>query len=145
MDYCIRLATPHDTHSISLLFSNLTGLTISPLYIENRLHFMHDHPHNLYLYEEQGQVLGTLSFRIREHADSTLKLSEASVISSTETSQHELVGDRLREFAAQLASQHSCTGLWWVSSEQDYMNGSPSLSPSPHHQESGYRLVKRYL
>ncbi|MFC5450525.1 hypothetical protein [Paenibacillus aestuarii] len=145
MDYCIRLATSHDSHSISLLFSNLTGRTISPLYIENRLHFMHDHPYNLYLYEQQGQILGTLSFRIREYADSTLKLSEAAMISSTEADQHELVGGRLRAFAEQLASQHACTGLWWVADEQETMNGTYSLSQSLYRQESGYRLIKRYL
>ncbi|MBD0382102.1 GNAT family N-acetyltransferase [Paenibacillus sedimenti] len=145
MDYVIRQATPQDTNQISLFLSRRTGKAISPLHIENRLHFMRSTSSEwLFVYEEQNEILGTLAFRIRQSSDAHLKISEASLISSDETQQHQIAGSKLREYAEQLANQHECTGLWWVAGLES-KNGTHSLSQSPGFQESGYRFVKRFL
>ncbi|HEY1216025.1 MAG TPA: hypothetical protein VGE93_20545 [Bryobacteraceae bacterium] len=145
MNYVIRQATPQDTKEISLFLSRYTGKAISPLHIENRLHFMRNTPFELlFVYEAQCEILGTLAFRIRQYGDNDLKISEASLISSNETQQHQIAGSKLKEYAEQLANQHECTGLWWAAGSES-KNGTQSLGQSLGFQETGYRFVKRFL
>ncbi|MFD0695110.1 hypothetical protein ACFQZT_13460 [Paenibacillus sp. GCM10027628] len=145
MNLVIRQATPQDTKEISLFLSRHTGKSISPLHIENRLHFMRGTPYeSLFVCETKSEILGTLAFRIRQCGDNEFKNSEASLISSNATQQHQIAGSKLKEYAEQLANQHECTGLWWVAGSES-KNGTQSLSQSLGFQETGYRFVKRFL
>ncbi|NEW07484.1 GNAT family N-acetyltransferase [Paenibacillus sp. SYP-B3998] len=145
MDYVIRQATSQDTTQISSLISQLTGKSISPLHIENRLHFMQSHPNeSLYVYVEENQIRGTLGFRIRESTDSDLKFSEVSVLSLDEPSEDPNATDKLKHFAELLANKHACTGMWWVTGSER-KNGTHALGQQLGFQETGYKFVKRFL
>ncbi|CAH1228251.1 hypothetical protein PAECIP111891_06258 [Paenibacillus allorhizoplanae] len=147
MTTCIREATPQDTSAISSLVSHLTGKLISPLHIENRLHNMRGNPDELlYVYEEKNRILGTLSFRIRrDHAAHDVTFSEISVISykqDPDSNQAPLA--QLRSYAEQLASDHNCSGMMWLTDEES-TDMSRSARPPIGFHETGYRFVKRFL
>jgi hypothetical protein len=143
----IREATPQDTSAISSLVSHLTGKLISPLHIENRLHNMRGNPDELlYVYEEQNRILGTLSFRIRrDHAEHDVTFSEISVISfkqDPDSNQAPLA--QLRSYAEQLASDHNCSGMMWLTDVESTDISRTARPPIGFH-ETGYRFVKRFL
>jgi hypothetical protein len=145
MKYVIRHATSQDTKQISSFITKLTGKAISPLHIENRLHFMRDNPHEmLYVYEEKQQILGTLGFRILKSNDTELKLCEVSVISFDETNGSTNAADKLKLYAEELAANHACSGMWWLAGSER-KNGTHSSNQPIGFQESGYRFVKRFL
>ncbi|MNR22302.1 hypothetical protein D3C85_1392490 [compost metagenome] len=147
MTSIIREATPQDTSAISSLVSHLTGKTISPLHIENRLYNMRDNPDELlYVYEEKDQILGTLSFRIRrDHEAQHITFSEISVISFQNDPATNLAPmEQLKSYAEQLTYDHNCSGMMWLTDTgtTDITRSRPS--PVGFH-ESGYRFVKRFL
>ncbi|MEW9699370.1 GNAT family N-acetyltransferase [Paenibacillus sp. SI8] len=145
MSHVIRLATPEDTTLISMFITNLTGKAIFPLHIENRLHFMRNHPNEmLYVYEENKQILGTLGFRIRPEEGTDVKISEVSIISFDETNGSTDPSDKLKQYAEELASKHACTGIWWIAGSEQ-KNGTHASNQTLRHQETGYRFVKRFL
>ncbi|MZQ82853.1 GNAT family N-acetyltransferase [Paenibacillus sp. 5J-6] len=145
MTYIIREAQPQDTKEISNFVSRRTGKTISPLHIENRLHFIRDNPdESLYVYEEENQILGTLGFRIRKADDAVVKFSEISVISMEETNSRQAAADKLKSYAEQLTQEHSCSGMWWITGSEINGDSRNAQQPLGFH-ETGYRFVKRFL
>ncbi|MBA2941770.1 GNAT family N-acetyltransferase [Paenibacillus sp. CGMCC 1.16610] len=145
MTYIIREANPQDTKEISNFVSKRTGKMISPLHIENRLHFMRDNPdESLYVYEEENQILGTLGFRIRQADDAVVKFSEVSVISMEETDSSQAAADKLKSYAEQLAQEHACSGMWWITGSENHGDSRKAQQPLGFH-ETGYRFVKRFL
>jgi hypothetical protein len=145
MTYIIREATSQDTKEISTFVSQRTGKAISPLHIENRLHFMRENPdESLYVYEEKNQILGTLGFRIRHSADTVVKFSEISVISVEETNSRQAAADKLKSYAEQLTSEHACSGMWWITGSEKNDETRASNEPLGFN-ETGYRFVKRFL
>ncbi|NOU72588.1 GNAT family N-acetyltransferase [Paenibacillus sp. LMG 31458] len=145
MTYTIREATSQDTKQISSFVSERTGKAISPLHIENRLHFMRENPdESLYVYEEKNQILGTLGFRIRHGSDMILKFSEISVISVDETKNRQAAADKLKSYAEQLTSKHACSGMWWITGSEKNDESRATNEPLGFH-ETGYRFVKRFL
>ncbi|OAS23875.1 hypothetical protein [Paenibacillus oryzisoli] len=147
MTTCIREATSQDTSAISSLVSHLTGKMISPLHIENRLHNMRDNPDELlYVYEEKNRILGTLSFRIRrDQAAHNVTFSEISVISFQEDpDSNQAPLEHLRSYAEQLASDHNCSGMMWLTDVASPDQSRAAQSPIGFH-ETGYRFVKRFL
>ncbi|MEC0226590.1 GNAT family N-acetyltransferase [Paenibacillus alba] len=145
MTYIIREATSQDTKEISTFVSARTGKDISPLHIENRLHFMRDNPNeSLYVYEEQNQILGTLGFRIRQGDGEILKFSEISVISLDETKHQQAAADKLKNYAEQLTKKHACNGMWWITGAEKHDQSRENNEPLDFH-ETGYRFVKRFL
>lgn len=144
MTYIIREATTRDTKEISTFVSRRTGKMISPLHIENRLHFMRENPNeSLYVYEEENQILGTLGFRIRQSEDDIITFSEISVISieEDEAKSPQAAGNKLKSYAEQLAQKHACSGMWWITGAE---NNTDSRKANGFH-ETGYRFVKRFL
>lgn len=147
MTTCIREATPQDTSAISSLVSRLTGKMISPLHIENRLHNMRDNPDELlYVFEEKNRILGTLSFRIRrDQAAHNVTFSEISVISfKQDPDSNQAPLEQLRSYAEQLASDHNCSGMLWLTDVESTDKSRATQSPIGFH-ETGYRFVKRFL
>lgn len=145
MTYIIREATSQDTKEISTFVSQRTGKAISPLHIENRLHFMRENPDELlFVYEEKNQILGTLSFRIRHSTDTVLKFSEISVISVDETKSHQAAADKLKSYAEQLTTEHDCSGMWWITGSEKNDETRTESGPLGFH-EKGYKFVKRFL
>ncbi|GFZ84908.1 acetyltransferase [Paenibacillus marchantiophytorum] len=145
MTYIIREATSQDTKEISSFISERTGKTISPLHIENRLHFMRENPNeSLYVYEEKNQILGTLGFRVRQSADTIFKYSEISVISVNEANNPPAAADKLKSYAEQLTQKHDCTGMWWISGSEKHDESRADREPLGF-QETGYKFVKRFL
>ncbi|TXK83911.1 hypothetical protein [Paenibacillus sp. N3.4] len=144
MKYVIRKATSQDTQGISSFVSACTGKAISPLHIENRLHFMRDNPdESLYVYEEKNQILGTLSFRIRRSSDTILKFSEISVISSIVPNHRQAAADNLKKYAERLTTENECSGMWWIAGSEK--NSSPPANEPIGFHETGYKFVKRFL
>lgn len=145
MTYIIREANPRDTKEISTFVFKRTGKMISPLHIENRLHFMRENPdESLYVYEEENQILGTLGFRIRQADDAVVKFSEISVISMDGNNDCEAAADKLKRYAEQLAQKHACSGMWWITGSEK--NGDSRKANEPiGFRETGYRFVKRFL
>lgn len=144
----IREATPQDTTAISSLISHLTGKSISPLHIENRLHNMRDNPNEvLYVYEKQNRILGTLSFRIRrDDEEANLAFSEISVLSiPMDPESNDAPMDRLKSYAEQLTSDHNCVGMMWLTGA-DPADHKTRVAQAPiGFHETGYRFVKRFL
>ncbi|NOV02591.1 GNAT family N-acetyltransferase [Paenibacillus planticolens] len=145
MTYIIREANSRDTKEISSLVFKRTGKLISPLHIENRLHFMRGNPdESLYVYEEENQILGTLGFRIRQADDAVVKFSEISVISIEETNQSQTAAEKLKSYAEQLTQEHACSGMWWITGSENNSDSRRANEPLGFH-ETGYRFVKRFL
>ncbi|MDR6883409.1 GNAT family N-acetyltransferase [Bacillus sp. 3255] len=144
MTYIIRQATTQDTEEISSFVSQRTGKLISPLHIENRLHFMRENPdESLYVYEEENRILGTLGFRIRHSEDDIIKFSEISVISieEDESNSPQAAGNKLKSYAEQLALKHACSGMWWITGAENHTDNRKVCG----FHETGYRFVKRFL
>ncbi|RTE08695.1 hypothetical protein [Paenibacillus whitsoniae] len=145
MTHTIREATSQDTQLITEFIINLTGKTISPIHVASRLLNMLDLPdERLYVYVEHGRLQGTLGFRIRRSEGTAVTFGEASLLAEATPRQ------QLADFAEQLASDHGCSGIWWLSC----LPSEPgALTADPRHadnaligsQENGYRFVKQFL
>ncbi|WNR44463.1 GNAT family N-acetyltransferase [Paenibacillus roseipurpureus] len=148
MTSIIREATPQDTTAISALISQLTGKSISPLHIENRLYSMRDNPDELlYVYEEKNRILGTLSFRIKRDAEQfgQLIFSEISVMSAANDSPSaQDPRAQLEDYAVQLANKHNCAGMMWLTETGAAHPSREAQSPIGF-DETGYRFVKRFI
>ncbi|OBZ10263.1 GNAT family N-acetyltransferase [Bacillus sp. FJAT-26390] len=82
----------------------------------NRLAFVAQSPYDsLYVYEEDGLVLGTLGFRIRENIEEVSRFGEISVIVVDRQAKRKGIGKVLMDYADKLAKEHECKGTWLVS------------------------------
>jgi len=138
----IRKLQKRDSKSISSLLAQLGGENedrITSLY-----DFIRSHPLNeVYVYEENGSIIGLLGFRLRQNLEDGSQYGEISIIVVDENHRRKGIGQKLFAFAENLARQHKCKGTWLVSgfhrsSEAHKFYGELG------YEATGYRFVKKF-
>ncbi|OYD09683.1 GNAT family N-acetyltransferase [Paludifilum halophilum] len=116
MSLYIREANNGDAEILAKLMGELTHEPISVQAAEDRLNFVRNSPFDfLYVCAEKQDVLGFMSFRIRENIESPSRYGEISAIVVHPEVQNQGVGRFLVEYAEKLAKKHGCMGTWLVS------------------------------
>lgn len=116
MKYLIRAATKNDCYSLSRLMTQLLNRDITEEQMQDRLGFVEKSPFDqLFVYEEDGKVIGTLGFRIRENIEDTTRYGEISVLVVDQEAKRKGIGKTLMNYADNLAKELDCKGTWLVS------------------------------
>lgn len=116
MPSLIRAAKQQDIPILSILFSDLSGHTVSEDDVLDRLKLIEASTiDELFVYEQDGKILGTLSFRIRENIEERSRYGEISVLIIKKEARNAGIGRKLMEFAEQHAKALNCKGTWLVS------------------------------
>ena len=143
MSLSIREAKAKDVVELCSLMEELSGHAISKEGMENRLNFVANSPFDsLYICEEGKEVLGLLSFRIRENVEEVSKFGEISAIVTDPQKRRKGVGRFMMDFAEKLADEKGCIGTWLVSGfgrEEEAHKFYKELG----YQINGYRFVKK--
>ncbi len=140
----VRSAEIEDIPVLCTLMEQLTGHTVTPDTMENRLSFVAESPFDsLYVCHENEAVLGLLAFRIRENIEDVSRYGEVSVIVVDEEARRKGVGRFLMEFAERLAVEKECIGTWLVSGFGREENAHHFYKDIGY-EVTGYRFVKRF-
>jgi len=142
MSFIIRQAQQTDVPVLSILFSDLSGHTVTEDDVLDRLKLVEASAiDELFVYEQDGTVLGTLAFRIRENIEERSRYGEISVLIIKEEARNAGIGRTLMEFAEQHAKALNCKGTWLVSGfgrEEEAHKFYKRLG----YTMNGYRFVK---
>jgi GNAT superfamily N-acetyltransferase len=142
MSSFIRAAEPKDIPDLSILFSDLSGHTVTENDVQDRLKLIEASAiDELYVFEQGQHVLGALAFRIRENIEERSRYGEISVLIIKEEARKVGIGRKLMEFAEQHAKELNCKGTWLVSGlgrEEEAHKFYKTLGYSIN----GYRFVK---
>ena len=142
MSFIIRQAQQTDVPALSILFSDLSGHTVTEDDVLDRLKLVEASAiDELFVYEQDGTVLGTLAFRIRENIEERSRYGEISVLIIKEEARNAGIGRTLMEFAEQHAKALNCKGTWLVSGfgrEEEAHKFYKTLG----YTINGYRFVK---
>lgn len=96
--------------------TQLLNRDITEEQMQNRLEFVESSPFDqLFVYEEDGKVLGVLGFRIRENIEDTTRYGEVSVLVVDQEAKRKGIGKTLMNYADNLAKELNCKGTWLVS------------------------------
>lgn len=112
----IRRASKSDAPQLAVLMGQLTGNTVTENDMINRLEYVSKtFLEELYVYDENGVVLGILGFRVRECIEEVNRYGEVSVLVTDEAHHHNGIGKALIDFAEDHAREAGCNGTWLIS------------------------------
>jgi GNAT superfamily N-acetyltransferase len=112
----IRRASFEDAAQLAILMEQLTGNRVTESDMVNRLDYVSKtFLEELYVYDEDGKILGILGFRIREAIEEVNRYGEVSVLVTDESHHHLGIGRSLIDFAEKHAQEAGCTGTWLIS------------------------------
>jgi GNAT superfamily N-acetyltransferase len=142
MEFMIRKAEPKDIPDLCFLLGELSGHTLTPADVEDRLRMIEESAiDELYVYEQENTLQGLLGFRIRENVEEPSRYGEISVLITKPEMRQLGVGRVLMEFAEQRARDLGCKGTWLVSGfgrEEEAHKFYTRLG----YKATGYRFVK---
>lgn len=140
----IREARKDDAVWLRGLMEQLSGQTTTVEDVLDRLQFIENSKIDfMFVYEDEGRVLGLMAFRIRENIEKVSKYGEISAIVVDENYRGRGIGRLMVEYAETLAKEMGCTGTWLVSSlhrEKDAHKFYKHLG----YEITGYRFVKLF-
>lgn len=138
----IRKLQAQDHESVVQLLAQLDGEDMSvniPMY-----DFLKQHPSNeVYVYEEGGEVVGLLGFRLRQNLEDGSQYGEISIIVVDENHRRKGIGQKLFDFAEDLARKHKCKGTWLVSGIHR-ASEAHQFYEELGYEVTGYRFVKKF-
>lgn len=112
----IRKASFNDAAQLAILMGQLTGNNITENDMINRLEYVSKtFLEELYVYDQNGKILGILGFRIRECIEEVNRFGEVSVLVTDEAHKNNGIGKTLIDFAEQHAREAGCNGTWLIS------------------------------
>lgn len=112
----IRRASFEDAAQLAILMGQLTGNPVTESEMINRLDYVSKtFLEELYVYDENGKILGILGFRVRECIEEVNRFGEVSVLVTDEAHHHNGIGKKLIDFAEQHAQECGCNGTWLIS------------------------------
>jgi GNAT superfamily N-acetyltransferase len=112
----IRRASKSDAQQLAVLMGQLTGNTVTENDMINRLEYVSKNfLEELYVYDENGVVLGILGFRVRECIEEVNRYGEVSILVTDEAHHHNGIGKALIDFAEDHAREAGCNGTWLIS------------------------------
>jgi len=140
----MRPAERRDVKALAYMLGELAGEPMTESEAEDRLRFCENSPFDsLYVYEEEGEVLGVCAFRIRENIESVSRFGEVSAIVVHPAARRRGIGRIMLDFMQELAREQGCLGLWLVSGfgrEEEAHNFYREYG----FQVTGIRFVKRF-
>jgi N-acetylglutamate synthase-like GNAT family acetyltransferase len=140
----IRPAERRDVKALALLLGELAGAPMTEAEAEDRLRLCENSPIDfLYVYEEDGEVLGVCAFRIRENIESVSRYGEVSAIVVRPDARRRGIGRIMLDVMEELARGKGCLGLWLVSGfgrEEE----AHTFYRDYGFEVTGYRFVKRF-
>lgn len=144
MAYSIRKAQEADIPKLCILMEELSGHQISSDQMLDRLQFVEQsNIDSLFICEENGEVLGAFSFRIRENIEEVSRFGEISTIVVNPNDRRGGVGKFMMDYAEKLATEYGCIGTWLVSGfgreEEAHM-----FYKQIGYQINGYRFIKLF-
>lgn len=144
MDYTLREMEERDVIEVCNLIFELTGNTITPENMTDRLNLVKSSPiDELYVCEIEGMVQGILGFRIRHNIEEVSKFGEISVIVTKSSSRRSGIGRAMMKYAERMAKSKGCIGTWLVTGldrEEEAHNFYRSLG----YKVNGYRFIKPF-
>ncbi|HOV25786.1 MAG TPA: GNAT family N-acetyltransferase [Pseudobacteroides sp.] len=144
MPLSIRKAVEKDIPTLCTLMEQLSGHAVDDKQMLNRLQMIEESKIDfLYVCEEDGEILGLLSFRIRENVEEVSRFGEISAIVVNKEKRKKGVGKFMMDYAENLAHEMGCIGTWLVSGfgrEEEAHKFYKSLG----YKINGYRFVKRF-
>ncbi|NDJ75661.1 MAG: GNAT family N-acetyltransferase [Chloroflexi bacterium] len=144
MESGIRPMQPDDIPAVCRLMGQLMGEEMSAADMQSRLDWVNRSPIDwLYVYEDAGQVVGVLGFRLRERLEHPSRHGEISVLVTDAVVRWQGIGRALVAFAEGLAHQHGCAGMFLVSGfkrQDEAHRFYERLGYAP----TGYRFVKTF-
>jgi GNAT superfamily N-acetyltransferase len=112
----IRRASKGDATQLAVLMGQLTGNTVTENDMIDRLEYVSKNfLEELYVYDENGVVLGILGFRVRECIEEVNRYGEVSILVTDESHHHNGIGKALIDFAENHARESGCNGTWLIS------------------------------
>ncbi|MFD0678877.1 MULTISPECIES: GNAT family N-acetyltransferase [unclassified Paenibacillus] len=112
----IRKAVDEDIPMLCKLMLQLGGEGISYDDMRDRLRMTEQSDSDtIYIYEQEGLVLGTLVFRVRENIREVSRYGEICIIVVDALSKRSGIGRSLMKFAEQLALELGCKGTYLIS------------------------------
>jgi GNAT superfamily N-acetyltransferase len=138
----IREMESRDIPAVCALIPQLTGETISPADMQNRLDWVAQSPIDwMYVAEIDDRVVGWMGFRLRECVERVRRYGEISAVVTDASVRGQGVGRALVDFAETLAHEHHCAGTWLVSG---FARKDEAHRVYEHlgYQTTGYRFVK---
>jgi GNAT superfamily N-acetyltransferase len=112
----IRRASFEDAAQLAVLMEQLTGNTVTESDMVNRLDYVSKtFLEELYVYDENGTILGILGFRVREAIEEVNRYGEVSILVTDEAHHHLGIGKTLIDFAEKHARESGCNGTWLIS------------------------------
>ncbi len=140
----MRKADVSDIHALCGLMTELSGQSITPEQMQDRLKMVEESRiDSLFVCEENGTILGLLGFRIRENLEEASCFGEISAIDENHDKRRSGVGRFMMEYAEILARQFNCKGMWLVSGlkrEEEAHKFYKQLG----YDITGYRFVKLF-
>ncbi len=144
MSLTIRKALEADIPILCTLMEQLSGHAIDNKQMLNRLQMIEESKIDyLYVCEEDGEILGLLSFRIRENVEEVSRFGEIAAIVVDPEQRKKGVGKFMMDYAENLAQEMGCIGTWLVSGfgrEEEAHKFYKRLG----YEINGYRFVKRF-
>lgn len=138
----IREAEKKDIYALKSLFEELNGHEITLTEVENRLNFVASSPIDfLFVYELATEVIGLMGFRIRENIEEISRFGEISLLVVNLKYRKQGFGQKMMEFAENLALKKNCKGTWLVSGFSREEQAHPFYK-SLGYEITGYRFVK---
>jgi len=140
----MRRAEQKDIDALCALMGEMSGNTISPEQMLNRLQLVEESKiDSLFVCEKDSQIVGLLGFRIRENLEEVSRFGEVSEIVVNHDSRRQGVGRFMMNYAEKLAKELGCKGMWLVSGfarEKEAHTFYKRLG----YQTTGYRFVKPF-
>ncbi|NOU95950.1 GNAT family N-acetyltransferase [Paenibacillus sp. LMG 31456] len=140
---CIRKAVAEDTPMLCKLMFQLSEEAISYDDMQDRLRMTEQSlSDTIYIYEQEGCVLGTLVFRVRENIREVSRYGEICIIVVDAAAKRSGIGRALMLFAEQMAIDLGCKGTYLISGfgrkEEAHL-----FYQELGYEITGYRFVKR--
>lgn len=139
----IRKLQRRDNESLSKLLTQL-GEEGEQGDTANVHDFIRKHPSNeVYVYEENGEIIGLLGFRLRQNLEDSSQYGEISIIVIDENHRRKGIGRKLFDFAEDLARKYKCKGTWLVSGLHR-SSEAHKFYEELGYEATGYRFVKKF-
>jgi GNAT superfamily N-acetyltransferase len=142
--FVIRPMEPRDADAVRVLMRQLCGHAMTRAEMLDRLDFVAASPVDwLVVCEIEGEVVGALSFRLRERIEQPGCYGEIYALVVDANARRQGVGRALMDYAEDLACQHGCIGTWLVSGfkRQDEAH---QFYTELGYDITGYRFVKMF-
>jgi GNAT superfamily N-acetyltransferase len=142
--FVIRPMEPRDADAARALMRQLCGHAMTRAEMLDKLDFVAASPVDwLYVCEIEGEVVGALSFRLRERIEQPGRYGEIYALMVDANARRQGVGRALMDYAEDLARQHGCIGTWLVSGfkRQDEAH---QFYTELGYDITGYRFVKMF-